>query len=49
VAVGSSRMTAEEFKGHLEKGGSSPCADPLPSRGLFLWLVEYPPEVFIVE
>ena len=49
VSVGSERMTVEEFSSYLEKGGASPCADPLPARGLFLWLVEYPPEVFVVE
>jgi tRNA pseudouridine38-40 synthase len=49
LSVGSGRMTAEEFCGYLEKGGTSPCADPLPARGLFLWLVEYPPEAFVVE
>lgn len=49
VSVGSGRMTVEEFRSYLEKGGASPCADPLPARGLFLWLVEYPPEAFVVE
>lgn len=44
TSVGSGRMTLEELTGHLAGGGSSPCADPLPSRGLFLWRVVYPPD-----
>jgi tRNA pseudouridine38-40 synthase len=49
VSAGSGRTTVEEVRGYLQNGADSPCADPLPARGLFLWLVEYPPEVFSVE
>ncbi|MHB8894017.1 MAG: tRNA pseudouridine(38-40) synthase TruA [Candidatus Geothermincolia bacterium] len=44
TAAGSGRMDVDELRGHLE-GGTSPCADPLPAEGLFLWRVEYPPGV----
>jgi tRNA pseudouridine38-40 synthase len=49
VSAGCGRMTVEEFLAYLQEGSASPCADPLPARGLFLWLVKYPPEVFMVE
>jgi tRNA pseudouridine38-40 synthase len=41
MAVGTERMSLEEFEGHLG-GGTRPCVDPLPAHGLFFWGVTYP-------
>jgi tRNA pseudouridine38-40 synthase len=46
TAAGSSRMSMDELAAHLE-GGVSPCADPLPACGLFLWRVAYPADITV--
>jgi len=46
VAVGTGKMGIDEFGCCVGNGAAKPCADPLPSRGLFLWRVSYPPEAF---
>lgn len=46
LAAGSGRITTLEIEARLS-GGSGPATDTLPSHGLFLWRVAYPPDVYV--